>query len=113
MSSVEALSMFSVDLLVPHMKLDWLPIFLTGQKKLSVKKFEEVSHCVYNMYVDIIKSRHLEFTIVHPIVQAQFSLHLHNCIGAIDATHILFVVPSKKVLQHIWCHGYRTVTPKF
>lgn len=60
------------------------------------------------MYVDIIKPQHLEFTIVHPTVRAQFSLHLHNCIGAIDGTYIIFVVPSTKVLQHMWCHGYRT-----
>jgi hypothetical protein len=34
--------------------------------------------------------------------------HFNNCVGAIDGTHILVVVPTSKVVQHLGRHGYPT-----
>jgi hypothetical protein len=68
-----------------------------------------VLHCVYKMFVDIIKPKDLELSTVHPRVQApQFSPHFDKCIGAIDETLVRLVVPSSKMLQHTRC-----VTPGF
>jgi hypothetical protein len=107
MSSIEALAMFLWIIGTPQLIRQAVNRF-ERSKETICRKFEEVLHCVYKMSADIIKPKDLEFSNVHPRVQAsQFSPHFYKCIGAIDGTHVL-VVPSSKVLQHTWCHGYTT-----
>jgi hypothetical protein len=66
-----------------------------------------VLNFVYRLSVDIIKPKDPKFRTVHPRQRdARFSPYFDNCIGAIDGTHIPFVVHAEKVLQYVGRHGY-------
>jgi hypothetical protein len=59
--------------------------------------FYKVLKCMVALSDDIIKPRDPEFKTVHPRLQHfRFSPEFLGCIGAIDGTHILVVVPHDK-----------------
>ncbi|WVZ69578.1 hypothetical protein U9M48_018346 [Paspalum notatum var. saurae] len=71
------------------------------------RKFKEVLDCVYRLAADIIKPKDPEFRTVHPRLRgARYAPFFHNCIGAIDGTHVQVIVSSAKMLQYVDRHGY-------
>ena len=53
---------------------------------------------------DIIKPMDPKFRTIHPKLRnPRFHSFFNNCIGAIDGTHIPYVMPSNKLVQHM-CH---------
>jgi hypothetical protein len=44
---------------------------------------------------------------IHPkLEEARFWSHFKDCIGAIDGTHTLVIVPLNEQPKYIGCHGY-------
>ena len=106
MSSVEALAMFLWMVGAPQSIRQAENRFQRSTETIS-RKFEEVLHSLYKLSADIIKPKDPQFRTVHPRLQApRFAPYFHNCIGAIDGTHVPVVVPASKVLQHVSRKGY-------
>jgi hypothetical protein len=64
--------------------------------------FYRVLKCVVKYADDIIKSRDPEFTIRHRrVMNRRFYPEFKDCIGAIDGSHMPYVVPADKFVQHL------------
>ena len=71
--------------------------------------FEKVSQYVVKLATDIIKQVDPKFRIIHRRLRnPRFHPFFNNCIGALDGTHIPVVVPSHKMIQHMFCKGRTT-----
>jgi hypothetical protein len=72
--------------------------FVRSTKTIS-RKFEKVLASVIKHAADIIRPVDPEFSTVHERLQSpHFSPYFDSCIGAIDGTHVVVVLPSKKVV---------------
>jgi hypothetical protein len=73
------------------------------------RNFEKVLKCVVKLAADIIRPLDPEFRALHRRLQnPRFFPHFNNCIGALDGTHMLVVVPNDKVVQHLCWKGFTT-----
>jgi hypothetical protein len=71
------------------------------------KKFIEVLECVFKLGEHIIKPNDPQFIQIHPRLEdSRFSPHFNGCIGAIDDTHVLYIVPATETVSHIGQHRY-------
>lgn len=106
MSSIKSLAMFLWIIGAPQSIRQAENRFKRSTETVS-RKFEEVLHSVFLLSVDVIKPRDHKFRTVHRRLQSsRFSPHFNHCIGAIDGTCIVVVVPSLKCIQHMGRHGY-------
>jgi hypothetical protein len=108
MASIEALGMFlwSVGALQSFVQVKNRS---KRSKETISRKFNEVLDCVYRMAKELVKPIDPNFMTPHPkLLSDRFAPHFNNCISAIDDTHILVVVPSSKLVQHVGRHGYPT-----
>jgi hypothetical protein len=108
MSSIECLGMFLWIIGAPQSFIQVKNIFKRSTEIIS-RKFVEVLDSINLLTAEIIKPRDSEFRAVHSRLQdSRFSPHFNNCIGAIDGTHVLVVVPSSELVAHVGRHGYST-----
>jgi hypothetical protein len=108
MASIEALGMFLWTVGAPQSFVQVKNRFKRSKETIS-RKINEVLDCVYRMAKELVKPIYPNFTTPHPkLLSDRFAPHFNNCISAIDGTHILVIVPSSKVVQHVGRHGYLT-----
>jgi hypothetical protein len=106
MSLKEALSMFLWRCGAPQSMRQAKNRFVRSIETCGMK-FDKVLRSVSRLAADIIRLVDPEFRIVHQRLKAPwFSPYFDNCIGAIDVTHVLVVVPAQHVVQHTRRHGY-------
>lgn len=80
---------------------------LKRSKETCSGKFDKVLRSLNKLAGDLIRPLDPVFSTTHPRLQsAWFSPYFDNCIGAIDGTHILVVVPANQVVQHMGRKGF-------
>jgi hypothetical protein len=107
-TSVEALGMFLWMLGAPQSVRQAEDRF---ERSLGIvhSNFEKVLQCVVKLAANIIKPVDPEFRTINPRLRNyRFHPFFGNCIGALDGTHIPYVVPSDKVVQHMCRKGMTT-----
>jgi hypothetical protein len=71
--------------------------------------FYKVLKCVVKLAADIIKPVDPQFTTMHPRLRnVRFYPYFNDYIGDIDGTHVPYVVPSDKFVQHLCRKGMTT-----
>jgi hypothetical protein len=102
----EALSMFLWRCSAPQSMRQAKNRFVRSIETCGMK-FDKVLRSVSRLVAGIIRLVDPEFRTVHQRLKAPwFSPYFDNCIGAIDGTHVLVVVPAQHVVQHTRRHGY-------
>ncbi|CAO1940263.1 unnamed protein product, partial [Urochloa humidicola] len=106
MTSVEALALFLWIIGAPQSVRQAQNRFVRSLETVH-RKFDEVLNCVDKLAQDIVKPVDPTFSTIHKRLKGpRFAPYFNDCIGAIDGTHVLVVVPTNKVVQHTGRHGY-------
>jgi hypothetical protein len=107
-SSIEALGMFLWMVGAPQSVRQTEDIF---ERSLGTvhSMFHKVLKYVVKLAADIIKPMDPQFRTMHSRLRNyKFCPYFKDCIGAIDGTHVPYVVPSDKFVQHLCPKGMTT-----